>query len=211
MYHWVFHCSFSLHTQHISLRFFITYLAHFIVVFHYIPCAFHWSFSLYTQCISLRFFIRYPAHFIMVFHYIPSGYHCGFSLHTQCLSLRFFKCIPGYFIAIFHWIPSAFHCDFSLDTGRVVTWPITKNGQKTKIVALHCSFPNLVELCSEVLPLWRYEVKDFEKRHVVFGFLHFSPWKQHQIRWFHHIWKAKRRGYNYAIVGKFTQKGRCIP
>ena len=40
--------------------------------------------------------------------------------------------------------------------------------KKTKIVALHCSFPNLFELCSEVLPLWRYEVKDFEKHRVFF-------------------------------------------
>ena len=30
------------------------------------------------------------------------------------------------------------------------TWPITKNGQKTKVVALHCSFLNLFELCSDL-------------------------------------------------------------
>ena len=30
-----------------------------------------------------------------------------------------------------------------------------QNGQKTKVVALHCSFLNLVELYSEVLLLWR--------------------------------------------------------
>ena len=46
--------------------------------------------------------------------------------------------------------------------------------QKTKVVALHYSFLNLVELCSEVLLLWRYEVKDFEKHRVFFCFLHFS-------------------------------------
>ena len=45
-----------------------------------------------------------------------------------------------------------------------------KNGQKSKIVALHYSFPNLVKLCSKVLPLWRYEVKDFEKRRIFFCF-----------------------------------------
>ena len=44
---------------------------------------------------------------------------------------------------------------------------------KTKVVALHCSFPNLVELCSEVLPLWRYDVKDFEKC-CVFFFVFFA-------------------------------------
>ena len=30
-----------------------------------------------------------------------------------------------------------------------------QNGQKTKVVALHCSILNLVELYSEVLLLWR--------------------------------------------------------
>ena len=95
MYHWVFHCGFSLDTQHISLWF-----------FKWIPG----YFSLYTQHISLRFFITYPVHFIAVFHYIPSTFHCSFSLYTQCISLWFFKCIPGYFIAIFQQLPTAFHC-----------------------------------------------------------------------------------------------------
>ena len=58
---------------------------------------------------------------------------------------------------------------------------------KTKVVALHCSFLNLVELCSEMLLLWRYEVKDFEKCRIFFCFLHFSQWKQNQITWFQHI------------------------
>ena len=31
---------------------------------------------------------------------------------------------------------------------------------KAKVVALHCSFLNLFELCSKVLPLWRYEMKN---------------------------------------------------
>ena len=39
---------------------------------------------------------------------------------------------------------------------------LPKMVRKTNIVALHCSFLNLVKLCSEVL-LWRYEVKEFEK------------------------------------------------
>jgi len=38
-----------------------------------------------------------------------------------------------------------------------------QNSKKTKVVALHCSFQNLFELCSKVLLLWRYEVKDFQK------------------------------------------------
>ena len=32
---------------------------------------------------------------------------------------------------------------------------------KMKVVALHCSFQNLLQLCSEVLLLWRYDLKDF--------------------------------------------------
>jgi len=59
-----------------------------------------------------------------------------------------------------------------------------------KVVALHCSFQNQLELCSKVLPSWRYKVKDFQKCCNFFGFLHFSQWKQHQITSFHHIWKA---------------------
>ena len=72
--------------------------------------------------------------------------------------------------------------------------------KKTKVVALHCSFQNQLELCSKVLPLWRYNIKDFQKHLVFFCFLHFSWWKQHQITWFHHICKAKRRGYNCCTV-----------
>jgi len=34
---------------------------------------------------------------------------------------------------------------------------------KAKFVALHCSFQNQLELCSKVLLLWRYEIKDFQK------------------------------------------------
>ena len=33
--------------------------------------------------------------------------------------------------------------------------------KKNEVVALHCSFLDLFELCSKVLPLWRYDVKDF--------------------------------------------------
>jgi len=74
---------------------------------------------------------------------------------------------------------------------------------KVTFVALHCSFQDQFELCSKVLLLWRYEVKDFQKHHIFFCFfLHFSQWKQHQITWFHHIWKAKGRGYNFRAVSK---------
>jgi len=49
-----------------------------------------------------------------------------------------------------------------------------KNGEKVKVVALQCSFKNLFEICSEVLWLWRYEVKDFLERPIFFCFLYFS-------------------------------------
>jgi len=39
-----------------------------------------------------------------------------------------------------------------------------------KVVALHSSFQNQFELCPKVLPLWRYEIKDFQKRCVFFFF-----------------------------------------
>ena len=42
----------------------------------------------------------------------------------------------------------------------MVTWPVTKNGKKTKAVALLCSFQNLLELCPIVLLLWRYELQN---------------------------------------------------
>ena len=116
----------SLHTQRISLRFFIKYSADFIVIFkcitgyfiavsHYIPSAFHCGFSLHTLHISL-WFITYPAHFLVVFNYIPCAFHCSFSLHTRCISLLFFIRYPVHSIAVFHYIPSAFHCDFSSHT-----------------------------------------------------------------------------------------------
>ena len=36
-----------------------------------------------------------------------------------------------------------------------------------KVVALKCSFTNLFKLCSKVLQLWRYDVTDFEKCHIL--------------------------------------------
>jgi len=94
---------------------------------------------------------------------------------------------------------------------RVVTWPISKNSKKMNVVVLHCSFQNLFELCSKVFLLWRYEVKDFQKHCVFFCFLHFSWWKQQPITWFHHIWKAKRRGYNSCTMGILPKKEGGYP
>ena len=82
---------------------------------------------------------------------------------------------------------------------------------KTKFVALHCSFQDQLELCSKLLPLWRYKVKDFQKCCIFFCFLHFSQWKQHQITWFHHIWKAKGRGYNCCTMGNLPKKEVVYP
>jgi len=82
---------------------------------------------------------------------------------------------------------------------------------KMKFVGLHCSFHDQLELCSKVLLLWRYEVKDFQKCCLFFCFLHFSQWKQHQITWFYHIWKAKERGYNYCTMGNLPKKEVVYP
>jgi hypothetical protein len=40
--------------------------------------------------------------------------------------------------------------------------------KKTKVIALDCSFQDQLKLCSKVLLLWRYEVKDFQKCPVFF-------------------------------------------
>jgi hypothetical protein len=47
--------------------------------------------------------------------------------------------------------------------------------EKTKVIALDCSFRDQLELCSKVLLLWRYEVKYFQKCPVFFFDLCFSP------------------------------------
>ena len=77
----------------------------------------------------------------------------------------------------------------------MVTWPMTQNGQKTKVEALHCSFQNLLELCPRVLPLWRYEDKDFSERRIFFFaffcfFLHENNSKSHDSNTFIKWWEG---------------------
>src|SRR5580693_4420761 len=104
---------------------------------------------------------------------MPGAFHCDFSIDTLGISLRFFKWSPGHFIAVFQMYPWIFHCNSSnvshmsgsmqwasLEGGHMMNY---QKWSKMKVVALHCSFPNLFELCFEVLPLWRYEVKEFQK------------------------------------------------
>ena len=57
------------------------------------------------------------------------------------------------------------------DVGHMTNY---QKWSKTKVVALHCSFKNQLEFCHKVLPLWRYEVKDFQKCCIFFGILRFS-------------------------------------
>ena len=53
---------------------------------------------------------------------------------------------------------------------------LPKMVKKTKVVALLCTFQNLLELCPIVLLLWRYELKDSSHCQLFFfHFLHFSP------------------------------------
>ena len=80
-----------------------------------------------------------------------------------------------------------------------------------KVVSLHCSFPNLVELCSEVLPLWRYDVKDFEKHDIFFCFfcicLNENKSKQHDFTTFR---KLKERATIIVLWEKRPkQEGTC--
>ena len=84
----------------------------------------------------------------------------------------------------------------------MVTWPIIK------MVYIKVEAQNCIELYSIVLP--RYDVKDFSHYLFFFNLLHSSPWKQHERMGFWHILKTKTRGYNCCIMGKLTQKGKCI-
>ena len=79
---------------------------------------------------------------------------------------------------------------------------------KMKVVALYCSFLNLVELYSEVLLMLIYHVKDFEKHHVFFFciFLHETQNKQHDFT----FRKLKERATILTLWGKWPKKGRCI-
>ena len=94
----------------------------------------------------------------------------------------------------------------------VVTWPITKNGQTWKVVALHCIFLNLVELYSEVLLLLRYDVKDFEKHHVFFFvfciFLHENQTKQNDFTTFR---KLKERTIIIVLWEIWPKKEGACP
>ena len=181
-----FHCGFSLHTQCISLWFFITYPVHFIATFHSILSSFHCSFSNVALGISLWFFNRYPQHFIVKFSNVALEFHCDLSNVALDISLQIsYRCLvlsmtisflaPEYFIVlkiarkweqkigmVYRMSDTAFrvYCIYSIKEissivmkkwrktrqswfclsgsiqqviGRVVTWPITKNGQKRNL------------------------------------------------------------------------------
>ena len=142
----------------------------------------------------LSYFISFLPSYL--FHCLPKTISLVFHCLPRAISLVFHCCFidcPGqhhwYFIAVslfsqgniigisllFHCLPRAISLVFS---NGMLGWShdqLPKMVKKTKIVALHCSFLNLVELCSEVLPLWRYDVEEFEKHCIFFCFLHFSP------------------------------------
>ena len=69
-------------------------------------------------------------------------------------------------------LPIRVHLMGFRDDGHMTNY---QKWSKTKVVALHCSFLNLFQLCSEVLLLWRYEVKDFFHHQLFSTFLCFSP------------------------------------
>ena len=168
------------------------------------PCCFPWQ----IQSVNLAVSIHIPS---------PHSPAWDISMDISFSSL-------GYFIVIFIWIPSWFQWifhfhpwDISLnllgsmwDDGHMTT---TKIAQKIKVVALCCTFQNLFELCFEVLPWWRYDVKDFEK-HCVFFFLFFciffheNQTKQHDFTTFR---KLEERATIIVSWEKWLKKGRCMP
>ena len=151
----------------IPLQGFISFQSHF----YFIPTQLFISLSFLLYFILTQLFISLSAQdnifgvsllaqsnifgISLLFHWLPRAT----SLVFHCCFIVFLGQYHWYFIAVS--LPALGHIIgiFQWDVG-VVTWPITQNAQKTKIVALHCSFLNLVELCSEVLPLWRYDVED---------------------------------------------------
>jgi len=83
--------------------------------------------------------------------------------------------------------------------------------QRTKVVALYCSFQNQLELCSKVLPLLRYELEDFQKCHVFFCFFVFFSMKTTPNNMISPHLESQRKRLQLLYCGKFTKKGRCIP
>ena len=88
---------------------------------------------------------------------LPSGSRSGFSAYTSKGNVIIYdqtvKKIKTMMILLVR-----VHTMGCWDDGHMTNyqkWP------KTKVVGLHYNFLNMFELCSKVLQLWRYEVKDF--------------------------------------------------
>jgi len=80
-----------------------------------------------------------------------------------------------------------------------------------KVVALNYSFENQLELCSKVLPLSRYEVKDFQKCYIFFLFFVFFSMKTTPNSMISPHLESQKKRLQLLYCGKFTKKGRCIP
>jgi len=175
MYHFLpqaFH-SFAWHISFLALGYFISisFLAlgyfisiSFLALGYFIPCPgiFHslpWAISL----LALGYFIPCPG----IFHSLPWG--------ISFLPCTFF--IPALYI--FHSLPSAILIPLA---GYFIPWHSFQGHQegghmtnfqkryKLKVVALLFIFWNLLESCSKVLLLWRYDVKHFSHRCIFFCF-----------------------------------------
>ena len=123
-------------------------------------------------------------------------------MNMSLLSLGYFN---GYFIVV----PRIFLCNFHMcSVEMVVTWPDTKNGQKMKVVALQCSFPNLFELYSKVLPSWRYDVKDLSECQIFFFFFAFFSMetKPNNMISTH----LEKKGLQLLYCGKFYQRRKVF-
>ena len=63
----------------------------------------------------------------------------------------------------------------------------------------------MFELCSKVLPLWRYEVKNISHKWLFSTFLHFPPWKQHDD--FNTVRKVRDRATILVLWEIWPKKG----
>ena len=147
---------------------------------------YHWGVD---DCIS---FLSHSISFLFHFYFIPLLFHFHF-ISISFLPALYFIVLPTLFHSRFIFCPGWYHWYFISCLGKyhwyflMGCWDVghMTNYQKWSKNE-SCSFLNLVELGSEVLLLWRYDVKDFWAL-CFFWLFAFFPWKQNQTTWFHHI------------------------
>jgi hypothetical protein len=166
-----------------SLGYFNGYFILIPGIFHcdfiWLPRILQWIFHSDPWDISMDISFWSLGYFIAIFILIPGIFQWIFHIDTWDISMDISFRSLGYFNGYFIPIPWIFHsyCQGCQGDGHMTNY---QKWSKLKVVALSCSFLDLFELCSEVLLLWRYEVKHFPHHRLFSTFLCFSPWKQHQ-------------------------------